>query len=62
MARIQVEGNGRATAAPDEIDLQLTVGAVGTEYGKVLEDLRPQGWQAEGCLRGLRSETDSGKD
>ena len=39
MARIQVEGNGRATAAPDEIELQLTVGSVGTEYGKVLEDL-----------------------
>ena len=39
MARIQVEGNGKAAAAPDEIELQLTVGSVGTEYGRVIEDL-----------------------
>ena len=37
MARIQVEGNGKASAAPDEINLQLTVGSVGTEYGEVIE-------------------------
>ena len=37
MARIQVEGNGKASAAPDEIKLQLTIGSLGTEYGEVIE-------------------------
>jgi uncharacterized protein YggE len=39
MARIQVEGEGKATAAPDEIELFLTVGSVLPEYGQVIADL-----------------------
>ncbi len=39
MARIQVEGNGKATAAPDEIELQLTVASVFPEYGQVIADI-----------------------
>lgn len=39
MATIQVEGRGKATAAPDEIELQLTVASFLPEYGQALEDL-----------------------
>lgn len=39
MATIQVEGHGKATAAPDEVELHLTVTSTRPEYGQALEDL-----------------------
>jgi uncharacterized protein YggE len=39
MARIQVEGNGKAAAFPEEIELQLTVTSAFPEYGQVIADL-----------------------
>jgi uncharacterized protein YggE len=39
MATIQVEGYGKATAAPDEIELLLTVSSSRLEYNLVMTDL-----------------------
>jgi uncharacterized protein YggE len=39
MATVQVEGNAKASAFPDRVQLDLVVNENGTEYGKVSTDL-----------------------